>query len=184
MWTPFPRAPYSPPNSATPNSATDEKQRVAAILEPYNEDLALTQEEDDAFGQLARERTARHPLRTYLWIPAARAVVMWFTPRIELLPISGNVFPLAQMYDEDPADQAFTILLFLLNILYIALAVWGAIKLWRSRDRQSPDWRSSQARSPKERDAPTVAASPPVNDALAGGTKWRGARPAVAFLIL
>ena len=109
----------------------EEKQRVAAILEPYNDDLTLTQEEDDAFGQIARERAARHPLRTYLWIPAARAVVIWFTPRIELLPISGNVFPLAQMHDEDPADQGFTIFLFLLNIIYVGLGLWGAAKLWR-----------------------------------------------------
>lgn len=109
----------------------EEKQRVAAILEPYNEDLTLTQKEDDAFGQIAHERAARHPLRTYLWIPAARGVVIWFTPRIELLPISGNVFPLAQMFDEDPADQGFTILLFLLNIIYVGLGIWGAVKLWR-----------------------------------------------------
>jgi hypothetical protein len=119
-------------------------------------------------------------LRTWLWIPAARAVAIWFTPRVELLPISGNVFPLAQMHDEDPADQAFTILLFFLNIAYVGLGVWGAVKLWRSRERQSPDWRSSQARSPEGIEAPSAA----VNDALAGGTKWRGARPAVAFLIL
>ena len=110
----------------------EEKQRVAAILEPYNEDLALTQEEDDAFGQIARERTARHPLRTYLWIPTLRAAVIWFAPRIELLPISGNVFPLAQMFDEDPADQGFTILLFFLNIVYVGLGIWGAVKLCRS----------------------------------------------------
>jgi hypothetical protein len=110
----------------------EEKNRVAAVLEPYNDDLTLTQAEDDAFGQLARERAARHPWRTHLWIPAARAVVIWFTPRIELLPISGDVFPLAQKFDEDPADQAFTILLFLLNIAYVALAVGGAIKLWRA----------------------------------------------------
>lgn len=110
----------------------EEKQRVAAILEPYNEDLTLTEEEDDAFGQIARERAARHRWRTYLWIPAARAAVIWFTPRIELLPISGNVFPLAQRFDEDPADQGFTILLFLLNMVYVGLAIWGGVKLWRS----------------------------------------------------
>ena len=114
-----------------PNSATDEKQRVAGILTQYNEDLTLTQEEDDAFGQIARERAARHPLRTYLWIPAARSVVIWFTPRIELLPISGDVFPLAQKHDEDPADQGFTVLVFLLNILYVGLGLLGAVKLWR-----------------------------------------------------
>lgn len=110
----------------------EEKQRVAAILEQYNEDLTLTKEEDDAFGQIARERIARHPLRTYLWIPALRAVVIWFTPRIELLPISGNVFPLAQMYDEDPVDQVLTVLFFLLNIFFVGLAILGAIGLWRA----------------------------------------------------
>ncbi|HEX8837870.1 MAG TPA: hypothetical protein VF748_13090 [Candidatus Acidoferrum sp.] len=118
--------------------APEEKRRVAAILEPYNEDLTLSQEEDDAFGQLARERAARHPLRTYLWIPAARAVVMWFTPRIELLPISGDVFPLAQKLDEDPADQGFTILLFFLNILYVGLGVRGGVRLWRNSPAVRP----------------------------------------------
>ena len=119
----------------------EEKQRVAAILEQYNEDLTLTKEEDQGFGELARERTRRHPWRTYLWIPAVRAVVMWFTPRIELLPISGHVFPLAEMREEDPQDQEFTILLFLLNILYLGLGAWGAIKLWRT----SPAARSAAA---------------------------------------
>jgi len=116
----------------------EEKQRVAAILKPYNEDLSLTEEEDDAFGQLARERAARHPLRTYLGIPAARAVVLWFTPRIELLPISGNVFPLAEKHDTDPADQGFTIFLFLLNILYLGLGAGGAVKLWRASPAVRP----------------------------------------------
>ncbi|HKW32885.1 MAG TPA: hypothetical protein VJN92_07765 [Candidatus Acidoferrum sp.] len=109
-----------------------EKQRVAAILEQYNEELTLTQQEDDAFGQIARERASRRPLRTYVGIPVARAVVIWFTPRIELLPISGNVFPLAEMHDTDPADQGFTILLFFLNIIYVGLGIWGGAKLWRS----------------------------------------------------
>lgn len=110
----------------------EEKQRVADILEQYNEDLTLTKEEDDAFGQIARERTPRHALRIFLGIPAVRAVVIWFTPRIELLPISGNVFPLAQMHDEDPEDQGFTVLLFFLNIIYVGLGAWGAVRLWRS----------------------------------------------------
>ena len=115
-----------------------EKQRVAAILEKYNEDLTLTKKEDDVFGQIARERAARHPLRTSLWIPVARAVVIWFAPRIELLPISGNVFPLAQMHDEDPEDQEFTILFFFLNIIYVGLGVWGAVRRWRSSPSVRP----------------------------------------------
>jgi hypothetical protein len=116
----------------------DEKQRVAAILEPYNDDLTLTKEEDDAFGQIARERTARHPLRTFLWIPAARAAVMWFTPRIELLPVSGHVFPLAYMHEEDPVDQEVTSGFFLLNLLYVGLGVWGGVRFWRSSPSVRP----------------------------------------------
>ena len=108
-----------------------EKERVAMILEQYNNDLTLTPEEDAAFAQLARERTARHPLGTYLWLPLGRAVTLWFTPRIELLPFSGTVFPVIQSWEDDPIDQSVTAGLFLLNIGYIGLAVWGGALLWR-----------------------------------------------------
>jgi hypothetical protein len=109
----------------------EEKQRVAELLEQYNNDLTLTPEEDAEFAKLARERNARHPLRTYVWLPAARAVTIWFTPRIELLPVSGHVFPLAQMREDDPVDQEVTILFFVLNLFYLGLGVWGAARLWR-----------------------------------------------------
>jgi len=116
----------------------EEKQRVAAILDQYNNDLTLTPEEDAAFAQLARERAARHPLRTYLWVPAGRAVAIWFTPRIELLPVSGHVFPLAQMREDDPVDQEVTSLLFVLNLFYVGLGLWGAARLWRSNPGARP----------------------------------------------
>jgi 4-amino-4-deoxy-L-arabinose transferase-like glycosyltransferase len=111
----------------------EERNRVAAALGQYNEDLTLTTEEDAVFAQLARERTARHPLRTYLWIPMRRAVRIWFTPRIELLPVSGHVFPLAYMSEEDPVDQRMTILFFVLNVLYVGLGIWGGWRLWKFR---------------------------------------------------
>ena len=111
----------------------EERDRVAAVLEQYNNDLAFTTEEDAVFAQLARERTARHPLRTYLSIPLRRTVRIWFTPRIELLPVSGHVFPLAYMREEDPVDQRVTILLFILNILYVGLGCWGFWKLRKHR---------------------------------------------------
>lgn len=116
----------------------EEKQRVAVMFDVYNETLTLTPEEDAAFAQLARERIERHPLRTYFWIPAARAVTIWFTPRIELLPVSGNVFPLAQMREDDPVDQEVTSALFLLNIFYLGIGIWGAVRLWRSNPASRP----------------------------------------------
>jgi 4-amino-4-deoxy-L-arabinose transferase-like glycosyltransferase len=116
----------------------EEKQRLAMILEQYNNDLTLTPEEDAAFAQLARERTTRHPLRTYVWLPVARAVTIWFTPRIELLPVSGHVFPLAQMREDDPVDQEVTSLFFVLNLFYVGLGAWGAARLWRSNPAARP----------------------------------------------
>ena len=60
-----------------------------------------------------------------------RAVTLWFSPRIELLPVSGTVFPLRQAWEDDKVDQSVTIGLFLLNIFYVGLGVWGAVKMWR-----------------------------------------------------
>jgi 4-amino-4-deoxy-L-arabinose transferase-like glycosyltransferase len=111
----------------------EEKDRVAALLEQYNNDVTVTPEEDEAFGQLARERTARHPLRTYLWLPVARAFTIWFTPRIELLPFSGNVFPVKEAWREDPIDLSVTLSYFSLCVLYVGFAIWGALRLWREK---------------------------------------------------
>jgi len=116
----------------------DERARIAAALDAYNQELTLTPEQDAVFGQIARERTARHPLRSYLWIPLRRALGIWFTPRIELLPVSGHVFPLAYMHEEDPVDQRVTILWFFLNILYVALGLCGAWRLSRFAALRAP----------------------------------------------
>jgi hypothetical protein len=124
-----------------PASAFDtpeERERVAGILEPYNNDLTLTLDEDAGFARLARERTARHPLRTYVWLPLARAVVMWFTPRIELIPVSGTVFPLVQSWQDDKVDQSVTAGFFLLNIAYVTLAIFGTIRVWRMSNAVRP----------------------------------------------
>jgi hypothetical protein len=109
----------------------EEKERVAGLLEEYNNDLTLSPEEDSAFGKLARERTERHPLRTYLWVPLARAFTIWFTPRIELLPFSGKLRPVREAWREDPVDFSVTVGFFVLDVLYVALALWGAWRMWR-----------------------------------------------------
>lgn len=110
---------------------SEEKTRIAAILDAYNKTLHLTAEEDGQFAEVARERTARHPLRTYLWVPTIRVFTIWFAPRIELVPLSGKVFPLRQSWNEDSVDQSFTVGFVLLNIFYVLTAGLGAVKLWR-----------------------------------------------------
>lgn len=86
----------------------------------------ITPELDDGFAQLARERTARHPLRTYLQIPLRRAVSIWFTPRIDLTPLSGRLWPPGEQWKEDPLSFAVTVALVLLNLFYLELALIGA----------------------------------------------------------
>jgi len=109
----------------------EERDLVAMVLEKYNDELNWTEEEDAVFAKLARERTERYPLRTHLTIPLRRMVRIWFTPRIEQLPVSGHVFPLAHQWEEDPVDQRVTALIFFLNLVYVGLALLGARKLWR-----------------------------------------------------
>jgi hypothetical protein len=115
-----------------------EKSQVAALIEQHNQSLNLTQEQDAAFGQIAKERTARHPLRTRLWIPFGRALTIWFTPRIELLPFVGNVFPLNQNWEDDRSDQLVTSGFFLLNVSYLVLAFVAFWRLWKWNARARP----------------------------------------------
>ena len=116
-----------------PASAFDseqEREQVRTLLAEYNEHLKIPPPLDGKFARLARERTHRHPLRTFLWIPFSRAGTIWFTPRVELLPYSGHLWPLSQQWDEDREDFLVTIGLGLLNVFYIGLAIFGA---WRRR---------------------------------------------------
>ncbi len=112
-----------------PASAFDsaaERDRVESLLGSYNSNLKMTPELDRQFADLARERTAREPMRTYFSIPAARALAIWFTPRIELLPYSGKLWPMDEKWHANPADFGVTLGFGFLNFVYVGLACAGA----------------------------------------------------------
>jgi hypothetical protein len=113
----------------------DEKERMADLLDEYNEALTIDPQLDQEFREIARERTARHPLRTYVTVPLLRTLTLWFTPRVELLPSSGHLWPLREEWQDDRPDYLVTLGLSVLNIIYIALALVGA---WLARRR--PGW--------------------------------------------
>jgi hypothetical protein len=123
-----------PPDSlpAAAFDSASERDRVQGLLEPYNDTLTLTPDEDRLFAEIARERTARQPLRTYVEIPLLRSLAMWFTPRLELLPFSGHIFPLRSSWEDDRKDLIVTLLLSLLNAAYTVLGLAGA---WITRRR-------------------------------------------------
>jgi hypothetical protein len=122
------------PIETLPGSAFDsaeERTRLEALLSRYNSDLKMTPMLDQEFALLARERTARQPIRTYFMIPAARGLRIWFTPRIELLPYSGKVWPLDEKWRANPTDFGVTLGFGFLNCVYVGLAFMGA---WRCRN--------------------------------------------------
>ena len=121
-----------------PASAFDseqERRRVAALLDRYNDTTTIDPAMDEEFLEIARERTARHPLRTYLKIPLLRALALWFTPRVELLPYSGHIWPMRVEWEDDRKDLLVTLALVAVNGVYVLLALVGA---WMVRRR--PGW--------------------------------------------
>ena len=118
-----------------PTSAFDspeEKARVAELFDQYNKSptLDISPEVDRGFAEIARQRTRRHPLRTYLWAPFGRALTMWFTPRTDLLPIDGKFFPILESWQDSHASFLTTGLFGALGYLYPALALAG---IWAAR---------------------------------------------------
>jgi hypothetical protein len=112
--------------------SAEERARVASILDSYNDTLTLSREQDAEFGEIARERTAVRSLRTHVKIPLLRSFVMWFTPRVEILPNSSPLWPIAEEWENDRLDFLMTLGLALLNVAYVILAMAGG---WTIRGR-------------------------------------------------
>lgn len=107
-----------------------ERERVAHLIEQYNETTDMSPELDGQFAEIARERTARHPLRTYVGVPFLRVFSMWFTPRIEMLPLSGHLWPIHYWWEDSEPEYCVSLGLFLLGIAYAVMALAGT---WRVR---------------------------------------------------
>ncbi len=112
----------------------EERARVERLLEEYNDQLAITPQMDREFEELARERTRRHPLRTWVWVPLERVATIWLTPRVELLPYTGHLTPLEDKWEYDREDLLVTLGLGGVNLIYLLLAMmgsWMVFRKWR-----------------------------------------------------
>jgi hypothetical protein len=146
-----------------PDSAFDspeERARVAALFDRYNasagsvakgeveassdEDeeaggsephVQMTPEIDAEFGQIARERIARHPIRYYLILPMKRALTIWFDNHSEYYPFQGDLFPLSDL-DSSIHQQYWLPLFALLVWVYTILALIGCWLMFRHGGRR------------------------------------------------
>jgi hypothetical protein len=115
--------------------SAEERARVADLISQYDDspELDISPEMDRQFAEIARERTRRHPLRTYVRVPFERALTIWFTPRTELLPIDGKFWPLREQWEDSHADVLVTGGFAVLGYLYATLAIGGIWLAWRTQ---------------------------------------------------
>ncbi len=108
-----------------PNRAFDSPAQyaeTAALAADYNNHgMELTPAIDARFGQLADERIAAHPLRSYLWLPLGRLADMWLRPRVENLNIDLDWW----VYSHHRRETEFSWAYAGLNAVYLVLGIAG-----------------------------------------------------------
>jgi hypothetical protein len=101
--------------------------------------VKMTPEIDAEFGQIARERVSRSPLRYYLLLPYKRAVSLWFDTHSQYYPFEGELLPLDDM-DHTTHQHVWLPLFTGLTWIYTLLGVAGAWLLWRTGDFGARRW--------------------------------------------
>jgi hypothetical protein len=114
-----------------PPRAFDNAEQLAqtrAVYGEYNQVTSATPAFDQAFGQIAAERIADHPLRYYAVLPVARELDMWLRPRTELMRLPIAWWAIRSHPKRSTAEIAYG----LLNAAYLGLAIAGIV-CWKSR---------------------------------------------------
>src|SRR4030095_1167501 len=98
-----------------------------------SEPVEMTAEIDAGFEQIARERVASHPLRSYVWLPLKRAHTMWFGTHSQYWPFEGGLLPLEDL-DYEHHQQIWLPLFAGLTAVYTLLGLAGGGVLVGSGD--------------------------------------------------
>ena len=101
--------------------------------------VEMTPDIDAGFGQLARERIARHQFRYYVWLPLKRAHTMWFDTHSQYWPFEGDLLPLEDL-DYEHQQQFWLPLFAALTAIYTLLGLAGAWFLWDSKKFDARGW--------------------------------------------
>ncbi len=111
---------------------SEEQRRVTAkLLADYNETVTPTDEFNDRFEALARERKMGHEFRYTVWLPLARLGNMLLRPRTELM----NTQLAWWDWRENLLQAVFALGYALLNAAYLMAGVLGGVWWWRRGER-------------------------------------------------
>jgi len=101
----------------------EQRQTTAQLFSDYNQDQQITPQIDSRFEALARERTAAHPLRTWLWMPLGRLTDMTLRPRVENLNIDLRWWE----YWNHRSETRFSYAYALINLSFLLLGFVGLL---------------------------------------------------------
>jgi hypothetical protein len=98
-----------------------QREQTLALIADYNRKAELTPDLDRRFAALADERIHGHLFRYFVALPLLRVADMLLRPRTEAFYL--DVF--WWRWSEHPGETIAAILLGLIDLAYIALALWG-----------------------------------------------------------
>ena len=136
-------APQASPSPTPPNEENESEEESGN--QPENAQtqdqpaVQMTPEIDAAFGQLARERIARHRFQFYVVLPLKRARTMWFDTHSQYWPFDGTLLPLEDL-DYSTHQQIWLPLFAALTGVYTLLGLAGAWLLWVSENSAARRW--------------------------------------------
>lgn len=110
-----------------PSRAFDSPEQLAAtsqVIDGYNNELHVTPELDEKFGDLAEKRIRSHPIRYYIGLPLLRILDMWLRPRTEMLPCDSRWWE----FNDEPKWSALALGVGALNFVYVICAFVGWLK--------------------------------------------------------
>jgi hypothetical protein len=93
-----------------------------------NGPVQMTPAIDAAFGAIANERIARHPLNYYALLPARRMHALWFNTHSDYYPFEGNLLPWSDL-DHSTHQHIWLPLFAILVGIYTLLGVAGGYVL-------------------------------------------------------
>jgi hypothetical protein len=102
----------------------EQRAQTIALINEYNQTTTLTPHLQAAFTALADERISAHPFRYYIELPLLRLADMFLRPRTEAFYL--DVF--WWRWSEHPGQTLWAIFLGLINLFYVAAALWGFVR--------------------------------------------------------
>ena len=106
-----------------------QRDQTRLLIDEYNRTNSISQDLDDRFAALAAQRIRSHPLRYFLTVPLLRVADMFLRPRTEAFSTDAFTIDLYWWRWSDHLRQtAFAALLGLINLGYVAVAVWAFVR--------------------------------------------------------